>query len=212
VQARFPDDLLLNQGNFLEGKLHSQIATGHHDGIRGIQNPAQILQGGVLLDLRDQLEAPRNERPQLFHVLGAANEGKRDVVHAERNRLLHVFYILIGQRRGTHLDAGKVHPLVRFEIAAVMDYGLDPLLLYAPYLEREKPVVQQDPGSDAHVLGKVVVGSGDLTGLREMLGSEDDPLSRREPDRLLQAPHPDAGTLQVQENRSCLAPACQGSS
>jgi hypothetical protein len=51
--------LLLNQGDFLEWKLDSEITAGHHDGVRRVQDAAEVLDGRVFLDLGHQLHAAR---------------------------------------------------------------------------------------------------------------------------------------------------------
>ena len=82
--------------------------------------PQRLPEGGVLFDLRDQLGAAGDERPQLFDVLGPAHERERDVVHAPLDGALYVFQVLFRERRRAHLDAGEVHPLVRPELPAVV--------------------------------------------------------------------------------------------
>ena len=184
VQARLADDLLLDQGHFLERELHPEIAARHHDGVRRVQDAAQILERGVLLDLGDQLHPPWHQRAQLLQVLRPAHEGERDVVDAQRHRLLDVLDVLLGQRWRADLDAGQIHPLVGLELAAVVDHRLDPLLVNRANLERQQAVVQQNPGADPHVLREIVVGGGNLSRLRRLLRREDDPLARLQPDRL----------------------------
>ena len=73
----------------------------------------------------------RHQRAELLDVLGPADERERDVVHADRGGLGHVLEVLLGQRRRAHLDPGKVHPLVRLELAAVVHHRLHPLLVDA---------------------------------------------------------------------------------
>jgi hypothetical protein len=112
VQPRLADDLLLHQRHFLERQLDAQVAAGHHDGVRRVEDAAEIPEGRVLLDLGHELGRAGHQRPELLHVLGPAHEREGDIVHPERRRLRHVFEVLLGERRRAHLDAGKIHPLV----------------------------------------------------------------------------------------------------
>ena len=102
---------------------------------------------------------------------------------------------------------GQVHALVRLELAAVVHHRFHPAVTHAGHLHREQPVVEQDPRADPHVLGKPVVGGGDLAGSGIALGREDHALPGLEPQRLLQGADPDARPLQVQQNRGRLGAA-----
>ena len=54
---------LLDERHFLERQLHAEITSRHHDGVRRVENSAEVLERGVLLDLGDQLH-PRGTRPR----------------------------------------------------------------------------------------------------------------------------------------------------
>ena len=73
--------------------------------------PHEVLERGVLLDLGDQLDAARHQRAQLLDVLRPADEGERDVVHAQRHGLLHVLAVLLGERGALTSMPGRFMPL-----------------------------------------------------------------------------------------------------
>ena len=135
---------------------------------------AEVQEGGVLLDLGDQLDPLRDQRPELGQVLRAPHEGHADVVHPERHRVLHVLPVLLGHRRGAHVHPGEVHPLVRPEQAAVADDPVHAVPADARHLHRQQAVVEQDLGARLHVLRERGVGRRQLTRGGPLLGGEDD--------------------------------------
>ena len=81
------------------------------------------------------------------------------------NRATNILPVPVGQGRCTDFDAGEIHALVRLELAAIDHHPANPAAAYAGDGDFEQPVIQQDSGTRDYIIGKRIVGGGDLTDL-----------------------------------------------
>ena len=164
--------------------------------------PHEVLERGVLLDLRDQLGAARHQRAQPLHVLRPTNEGERDVVHAQGDGLLHVLPILLGHRRARspRVPGGSCpcSTSARHRSAPPLPPGRH----RTPVTSTESsPSSSRMRAPTCTSRGKPVVGGGDLAGSSIAFGREEHALPGIQPQRLLQRTDPDTRPLEVHENR-----------
>ena len=115
------DDTPLGIGNRLGGKLHTQVAAGHHDAVRRLDNLVDVVQTLLVLDFRDNLNrAPVRVENLLHggHVAGAAHERVGDEVNVVVHGPLDEAAVLLRNRRKVNRDARHVDALARTHGAA----------------------------------------------------------------------------------------------
>ena len=79
-----PNELLLDDRHLLERQLDAEVAPGDHHRVGGPGDVVEVVDGGTGLDLGHDRQGRRaGQRPQLAHVVGAADERLRDVVRAQ---------------------------------------------------------------------------------------------------------------------------------
>ena len=86
----------------------------------------------------------RDDRLQVAHVGGRADERERDEVDAELERELEVAQVLPRQRRDRERDAGQVDALVRLHLAADEHEAAGAAVLDLLDGEADEAVVDQD--------------------------------------------------------------------
>ena len=206
VPVGLPDQLLLNQGHLLERELNAEIAPGHHDAVGGVEDGGQMLEGGVLLDLGNQLDVFGDQPAEPFDILRAADEAHPEIVGAEFGGPNRVLAVLLGQGRGGHFDPREVHSLVRLEEPAVSNRGVDLVADHAGDVERNEAVVEEDSGSGPNVGGQLAVGGRNFVGGRDLFGREDDLLPKRQWHRLGEVADSNSWSLEVdQDGRGLVA-------
>ena len=200
VPVRRADQPLLGQGNLLEGQLDPEVAPGHHDRIGGLQDLLDVRQGGVLLDLGDELDRLGHQATEFAQVVSPAHKGERDVVNAQRDGTQHLFAVPVGDRRGGDLDPRQVHPLARLQGAA-MDHGtLHPVAVHGGHLDLEQPVVEQDHRTRPHVARQGIVGRRDLVTAGAEFRRKHDGVADGQLHGTGQRANPDPWPLQVHQN------------
>ena len=122
---RAPDELLLDDRHLLERQLNAEVAAGDHHRVGGPRDVVEVVDGGPRLDLGDDRQRGRaGERAQLADVVGASDEGLRQVVGAERRGARGATTVLLGQRRTREAVGRDAHAGVRADRAAAHDLGL----------------------------------------------------------------------------------------
>jgi hypothetical protein len=105
------------------------------------------------------------------------------------------------------MSSGKVHALVRLELAAVVHHRSHSGSVRPGDLRGHDAVVQQDAGAGAHVSRERIVRGGDLAQLGLALRREDHLLASFQVKGRVQVSDPDAGALQIDEHRRRVPPS-----
>src|SRR6266498_1490439 len=153
-------NLALNDGQFLVGNLHAQVAASHHDGIGFGDNFDEILDGLLVLDLADDertMLPAFDDRFQLLNVLGFANKRERDVINAQLQANLDIGKVLGGERGQADFDARQVDMAPAAERAFGEDFAFDLIALLGENFHLDRPVVEQHDVVDVDVLDEILV-------------------------------------------------------
>jgi hypothetical protein len=119
-------DVLLNEGDPLNGHLHAEIAAGNHDPVRRIQNFIKPLQGAGALNLCDEkglVTQAARRIPQGMDIGGALNKGLADRIHILRKGEFKTLVIALGECADAEINAGHVQPFARAQLAAHLDHA-----------------------------------------------------------------------------------------
>ena len=159
-----PGDLdrpLLHQRDLFERKFHPEVAPGHHDGVEGLDDGFQVLDGLGLLQLRDHRDPPADPVHYLvddLYILGRAHERQRDQVDAQFQRELQIGDVLLRQRRHREPHPGHGEALVIAHRAALGDGAHHVAAGDVLDDQRDLSVVDQQPVSWLGVGGELLVG------------------------------------------------------
>ena len=124
-------DALLQPGHGFQRHLDAQIAARHHQRVHMLQDFVQALHRLGFLDLGEASGAALHDPVQFDHVLGPLHEGKRDPVHAQRQRRFQVGMVLGRHRRQRQQRVGHVHALAVLDLARHLDRGLGEIVATA---------------------------------------------------------------------------------
>jgi hypothetical protein len=116
-----PDDLLLVDGNVLEGDLPGEVATVDQDRVGGHDDPVHRSDARPALYLRNDVCVGPGQGSQVHDILGGAREGQRDVADAEPHAELERLQVLTAEGRK---HGGRRH-------------GYGPVRAHAPGLEHD---------------------------------------------------------------------------
>ena len=95
------DDGFLDPRHLFERHFDAEIAAGNHDAISHTENWLDVLPPFGLFDLGHNGNGPPAQTiAELLHVVGGANEGERDHVHAGGEGKVKIGEILLGEARG----------------------------------------------------------------------------------------------------------------
>ncbi len=145
------------------------------------------------------------QRAQVGEVLRPAHERHRDVVHAQAGHAGNLFAVALADGGGTDIHTGKVNALVAAELSAKQDRSIHPVALDSGHFHRKQPIVEEDPGSRTEVCGEPVIGRGNLPDRCAGCRGEYHLLALIQDQGSVEPPNPDAGTLQVHQDRGGLA-------
>ncbi|MNV53290.1 hypothetical protein D3C71_1454300 [compost metagenome] len=115
--AAFADDGALRDRHLLRRQFHAKIATGHHDGVGGLDDLSDALQRLGLLDLGDQPGTAADAGAQVLDIACALHERQRNPVHSQRQAELEIGDVLGGQRAERQDGVGHVDALARAQHA-----------------------------------------------------------------------------------------------
>ena len=147
-----------------------------------------------------------------FDVLRRADERQRHVVHRQVQREAQVVDVLVRQRRHADRHPGQRQPLVVGDLAALDDQAEDVGALDVDHREGELAVVDQQPVTDADVVGQALVGVETRSAVPcDVVDGDADPAAGL-PDTgpVGERAEPDLGALQVGQDGDRAAGAVGG--
>ena len=162
-----PHELFLEDRDLLVGQLDPEVAARHHDRVGNVADGIERVYRRPGLDLGDDGRPGRAEQAaQLRDIGGSPNEGLRQVVRAELDRMARIGSVLLGEPgdgkpRGGDVDAG-----VRADQAASHDLRLD-LVGDGDHAKLDRAIGEQDSIARSEVDGEARladVGAGARSG------------------------------------------------
>jgi hypothetical protein len=114
-QAGLGDQLLLQDGHLFDRHFHAEVAAGHHDAVRRLENFVKAQEGVRAFDLGDDegLSAEGlGGGPHGFDVRGGLHEGLAHGVHALAERKFQAGAVVVGERADAEINARQVKPLL----------------------------------------------------------------------------------------------------
>ena len=110
------DELLLDGRQLLEGYLHTQIATGHHDAVTDLADLLQVVDTRLVFDFGDNADGFAGMLGQEFlhiqDILLAGDKGAGHVVHPIFHPQQQIRLVLLTEIDLTHNLIGKAHALI----------------------------------------------------------------------------------------------------
>ncbi len=107
------DDLLLNDGDFVDRDRHAHVAAGDHDPVGGVDDLVDVADRLAALDLGDDLAVGqvRLDDGRRFEDVGrVSHEGQADVIDLVLNPELDVLPVLLGHRLERQGAPGMLMP------------------------------------------------------------------------------------------------------
>ena len=141
------DDPLLQQRHERRADLDAEVAARDHDRVGLLEHVVEDVDRLRLLDLRDHVRVRArllDQRAQVAHVRGRADEGERDEVDVDPERELEVARVLHRQRRDRDRDPRQVDALVRGDPPADDDGAARTAAGDLADPQPDEPVVDQD--------------------------------------------------------------------
>src|SRR3569833_3109026 len=163
--AALMDDCLLQPRQLGVTHLHAQIATSHHDNIRGVDDARQVCDRLVPLDLRNDTGVTArltDQAPRLLDVGRITRERHGDVVNYLLRAELDVLAIPVGKGGSRYSATLAVETLAIGELATRTHPGIDSRTADALVVEDDLAVVQQEDIARRHILRQICVGTTDL--------------------------------------------------
>jgi len=141
--------------------LDAEIATGHHNTIRLLEDLGEVVEALAVFDLGNDLDPGplrAQDRPDIPDVLRAADEGGKDHVDIVLDTKTQVVLVLLGQGRQIHIGVGQVDALLGRDEAVVAGTHLDGLgVRDFEDVEGQNTVVDIDDPAGLDHLGDVLV-------------------------------------------------------
>ena len=200
------DGALLHQRDGLQGHLHTEVATGHHDAVEGGDDVEEVLHRLGLLDLGDDRDAHADlvhDLVDVLDVIGVTHEGQGDEVGTDLEGPAQVLAVLLAEGRHGDGDAGQVDALVVGDVAGNLDLGDDVGVGDGHDAHRDVAVVDEEPVAGAAVTGKSLEGGGGaLDGAQDVVDGDGELVALVEHDLLVvhEPPQADLGALEVDED------------
>ncbi len=195
------ENRFLDHRHPLGGDLHAQVTARDHDGVAGAQHGIERGYRLRLLELRDDGRI-RAECPQLVfrehHILGAADKGKRDVVHAHLHAITQVREVLLREGGGADMDAGQVDPLPLFEQPATDHLALGVRIGGVKHKQLERTIVEEQRVAGLGIVREMLIRRGHkLRRARHITARKGHTLPSDERHRMLQLANSDLRSLKV---------------
>ncbi len=206
------DGLALDERQGLVGDFDAKVTAGHHEGVGGAENVAEVFDGRLVLDLRDDVGLG-----MMFEQQGAervdvgclAHEGQCVEVDPDLATDGHVGAVLVGEGREVDLDAGKVDVAAATERARLFHFTAEAVGLLFEHAQLDESVVDEDDAAHRHRvdhLGVIRRDDEDIpVGLRVGGASDVHELAGGQLGRFGPGAGPDFGTFDVHHHGQFLA-------
>src|SRR5207248_6559100 len=153
-------DAPLDNWQFFHRTFDPEIAARDHDRVRRVDHFIDRADGGLVLDLRDDLRcAPEffHESPEFLEIAFLPGKTQRHEIHSNLGAERHIVEVLLGERRQIHADAGKIDVAARTEHAGCKHFATDPVLLFRQDEKTHDTVVDQDNVANRNVVHESVI-------------------------------------------------------
>ncbi len=150
----------LNDGQLLVGALDAEVATGDHEDVARAHDLVEIGDGGLVLDLGDDLHAgvvPAEKFTELLDVGRFTHERHGDEVDAGFEADERVAAVLVGKRRQVDLHAGQIDVPARGELAGREHFATDVAVVALQHLEPQQAAIHEDDVADLDVVDQILV-------------------------------------------------------
>ncbi len=127
-EAGLGDELLLQDGHFLDRHFHAEVAARHHDAVRRLQDFVKVLEGVRALDLGDDeglFADGLGGGAHGFDVRRRLHERLAHRVHAVLERKFQAGAVVVGERADAEINARQVEALPGTQLAADRDFAVD---------------------------------------------------------------------------------------
>ena len=163
LRIRHLDHLLLEHRHFLHRNLHTHIAAGNHNAVRGLQNLLQILDSLHVLDLGNNLHVASmllKNFSELVNIFLTPYKGCGDKLIALLDAKQNILHIRVADIRHGEDRTRYIYTLmIRYE-ASVDDTADNVLSADFLHLQLDQSVVNQKSGSHRNIIFKVLIGNG----------------------------------------------------
>ncbi len=158
------DDTLLHDRHCGGGNLHAEVAPGHHDRVRGVNDSVKVCQRFRFLDLGDKplrTTMLLDVLSECLNVGGFPDKRKCDVVNVMLNGELDVSPVLRSHRRLRDRRIGKVKPLTRFQQSSMNDHRPHGNTVSIAHLHLDEAIIKQQHVALFHVACNGWIGDRD---------------------------------------------------
>mmetsp|Transcript_28166 Transcript_28166/g.66914 ORF Transcript_28166/g.66914 Transcript_28166/m.66914 type:complete len:210 (+) Transcript_28166:108-737(+) len=136
------DHELLRHPNALDGDLHAQISSGHHDAVRLPQDGIEVPEAFHILDLCDDLGVTRAVLPAFQNVLCGLHKTEGDIMRAVRHRPIHnIVDLALADHRQVDPHPRHVHILLLPQPSVIQHLGVHPIATSPSHLENEGSIL-----------------------------------------------------------------------
>lgn len=155
------DHLLLGSEHLSGGNLDTQVTTGNHDTVGGLENLAEVVETLPVLNLGNDLDVLAllaEDLPDGLNILSPSDERGEDHVDVVLDTKPQVVLVLLGQSRKIDIGVGQVDTLLGRDEAVVLALDADGLVVNnLEDLERQDTVIDVDDTALLDNLGDVLV-------------------------------------------------------
>lgn len=155
------NELLLSGENLSSGNLNTEITTGNHDTVSGLEDLSEVVKTLSVLDLGDDLDALAlltENLTDVVDVLGAADKRGKDHVDVVLNTELQIGLVLLGKSGQIDIGVGQVNTLLGADSTVVSGSDTDGLAVNdLEDVESEDTVVNIDDTAGLDNAGDVLV-------------------------------------------------------
>jgi hypothetical protein len=178
-------ELFLDQRDLFHRQFHAEVSARDHHGVGLHQDPLDVGDGRPGFDLRDDRDVSvAHSRAELAHVARRPDERLRHEIGAELERARQPLAIAIGDRRQAETLGRNVHALAAANGSACEALCLDHVADDRAHGQLDRPVGEQDAVALPEVGRQARVRGARAALVRLALGSQLEPLSRPERERI----------------------------
>ena len=147
------DGLALDEREGLVGDLDAEVAAGDHQGVGGLEDRTEVRDGGLVLDLGDDVGVGgmlREQGAERMHVGRFADERQRVEVDADLAADGDVGAVLVGEGGEVDFHAGEIDMAAAAERAGLLDLAAEAVLPLLEHAQLDEAVVDEHHAAHGH--------------------------------------------------------------